>query len=474
MNAFTKIFIQIFVVAAFLCQTTSPAPAQTQEKTVIIRDAEIENYLRELVKPVYHAADIDPSAVNIVVVKNNVMNAFVANGMNEFFYTGLLQQTETPEQLVGVMAHETGHITGGHLIRIKEAAENASTEAIIGMVLGLAAGIASGKGQIAAAAIGGAHTVAERGLLSFSRAQESSADAAAMSFLDKAGITSQGMYDFMKKLEGQELLPTNRQVEYVRTHPLTQDRIDAIAAHIAQKPSLANAKLEKKFQVMHERMKAKLLGYLQPETALLRTTDKDPRITARYSRAVAYYQTSQLNRALPLVDGLIKEEPRNPYFHELKAQMLFDNGRVEEAVTSYKKAVELEPNSGLLRESYGHVLVESKDSSRIDLAIQQLLEANRLEKDSSHVWRLLASAWGRKAEITKDTQFEGMASYALAEESLAKGADKEARQLADRALKVLPKGSPYWIKAQDIKLSTEKEEGEEEKERSPDEKKRPH
>jgi predicted Zn-dependent protease len=380
------------------------------------------------------------------------MNAFVAGGMNEFFYTGLLQQTDTPEQLLGVMAHETGHIAGGHLIRGQEAMKNASAEAILGTLLAVAAGVASRNGEATMAGLGGAQQIAERNILSFSRAQEASADTAGMTFLDRAGVTSRGLQEFMQKLAGQELLPIDHQAEYVRTHPLTQDRITAIEHHLENSP-YANVLLDPKFKIMHERMKAKLLGYLQPEAALLRTTDNDPRVSTRYSRAVAYYQTAQLPRALSLTNGLIKEAPNDPYFLELKAQMLFEGGRVEESVGLYKKVVDLLPDSAIIRIAYGHALLESKDPSRVDLAIQQFQEADHLEERDPETWRFLASAWNRKTEVTGDKTYEGMASYALAEEALTKGADKEARQLADRALKILPKGSSYWIKAQDVKLS---------------------
>jgi predicted Zn-dependent protease len=417
-----------------------------------IRDAEIEYYLRALATPIYRAAAIDPKSISIVLIKSSVVNAFVAGGMNEFFYTGLLQLTDTPEQLVGVMAHETGHIAGGHLIRGGEAMHEASAEAILGMLLGVAAGVASGNSQVAMGAISGAQQVAERNILSFSRMQEASADTAGLSFLDKSGITCRGMLEFMQKLAGQEMLPADRQSEYVRTHPLTQDRIDAIQHHLETSP-YAKSNLDPKFAVMHERMKAKLLGFLQPETALLRYTDKDPRLTARYARAIALYQTTQLPRAVPLTDSLIKEEPNNPFFYELKAQMLFENSRVEEAVELYKKSVDLLPDSALLRVSFAHALLEGKNPANVDIAIQQLTEANRLEDRDPETWRFLASAWGKKAEMTKDQQYEALVSYALAEEAVAQGADKEARQLADRALKGLPKGSPYWLRAQDIKLS---------------------
>ena len=433
-----------------------------------IRDAEIENYLHSLAAPVYRAADVDPRSITIVIVESSVVNAFVAEGMNEFFYTGLLQLADTPEQLLGVMAHETGHIAGGHLIRGKEEMRNASAEVILGTILAVAAGAASGNGGLAAGGLAGGSQIAERSFLTFSRSQEASADAAGMSFLDKAGTSVRGLLEFFHKLAGQELLPKDRQDEYVRTHPLTQDRIDAVQQHFDVSP-LKDAKLPEKFYMMHERMKAKLAGYMQPESVLLRTTDNDPRLTTRYSRAIALYRTNKTDRALSLIDGLIAQEPTNPFFYELKAQVQFENGRIEDSVATYKKANDLLPNSSLLRQSYGHALLESKNPANLDIAIQQLLESNRLEDRTPMTWRFLAAAWGHKAEISQDAHFDAMATYALAEEAAAQGNDKAAGQLAERAMKGLPKGSVYWTRAQDIKLSTTPEDveknGKDEKER---------
>jgi predicted Zn-dependent protease len=459
-----KNFFFIFLIAA-LFNNAPCAYVFAQESggggaPTFIRDAEIENYLHALAAPLYRAADIDPSSISINIVQSNVVNAFVADGMNEFFYTGLLQLTDSPEQLAGVIAHETGHIAGGHLIRGREEMRNASAEAILGMIIAVAAGAASGNGQAAAGGLSASQQVAERGFLSFSRTIEASADAAGMSFLDRAGVSVRGMMDFFQKLAGQEMLPTSEQAAYVQTHPLTQDRIDAVHDHLEHSPpALRDAKLNPKFYAMHDRMRAKLLGYIQPETALLRYTDNDKRIPARYARAIALYRTGATDRALAVTDSLVKEEPNNPFFYELKGQIQFENGRIEESIGNYKKANELLPDSALLREAYGHALLESKDNANLDLAIKQLEDANQLEERTPIVWHLLASAWGRKAELTKNTQLEGMATYALAEEAVAQGHNQAAGQLADRAMKALPKGSAYWLRAQDIKLSTTPDDG---------------
>lgn len=456
---FPSRWLRLIVCAVFFAQAALWPMAQARAQSGdgpslrFIRDAEIEHYIRELATPIWRAAGVEPSSMTVALVESGDINAFVAEGMNEFFYTGLLLLSDTPEQLAGVIAHETGHVAGGHLIRGREAMRNASAEAILGMVLAVAAGAASGNGQAAAGVFSGAQQVAERSFLSFTRTQEASADAAGMSFLDSAGMTSRGMLEFFGKLEGQELMPTGRQDAYVRTHPLTMDRIDSVKHHVDSSP-LRGATLDRKYYVMHERMKAKLLGYLQPQTALLRYTDNDKRLPARYARAIALYRTSQPDRALAILGGLLKEEPQNPYFHELKAQIEFENGRIAESAQDYKKANDLLPDSALLREAWGRALLESRNNGNLDLAIQQLQEADRLENHTPSVWRLLAGAWGRKSEITRDPRFAGMASYALAEEAAAQGKDKVAGQLAERAMKVLPKGSPAWLRAQDIKLSS--------------------
>jgi predicted Zn-dependent protease len=447
-------------LVALLSAPINVVEAQSSSQPTFIRDAEIENYLYALATPIYRAAGVDAKSVRIAIVQSSSVNAFVAEGMNEFFYTGLLQLADTPEQLAGVIAHETGHISGGHLVRGKEEMRNASAEALLATLLAVAAGAATGNAGVAAGgAAGGAH-IAERSFLSFSRAQEASADAAAQGFLEHAGVSAKGMAEFFHKLAGQELLPKDRQEQYVRTHPLTKDRIDAVEHHL-ETSRTKEAKLSEKFYTMHERMKSKLLGYLQPETALLRYSDNDQRISARYARAIALYRTGKADRAIALTDGLIKQESNNPFFYELKAQIQFENGRIEDAIGNYKKATELLPESALLHQAYGHALLESREQGRgggkLDLAIQQLLEANRIEEHTPLTWRFLASAWGRKAEISKDPQFEAMATYALAEEAAAQGNDKVARQLADRAMKGIKKGSTYWLRAQDIKLSVERD-----------------
>lgn len=429
----------------FLCCFAFQANAQDRSgpKFSTIRDVEIEKFIHNLGDPIFDAAGITPSSVRVIIIRDPTLNAFVAGGMNIFFHTGLLQAVDTPEQLTGIIAHETGHIAGGHLVRGSAAMKGASTEAILSMVLGTAAALLSSNPQAGAAVITGGQQIAQRSILSFSRAQEGTADAAGMRFLDMAHITSRGLEEFLNKLADQELLPLDRQVEYVRTHPLTQDRIDAVHSHVLNSPysdRVLGADIHERF----ERMKAKLLGYLQPEAALLRYGEKDPRIAARYARAIALYRKGDIDNALQITDSLIAAEPDNPYFYELKGQVLFENSRVAEAVAPYKKAVQLLPNAGLIEAAYGHVLLETQDPSKLKEAIDHLNHSLEAEPHESSTWRYLATAWGKQNN-------EGVAAYCLAEEAQSRGDNGSARKWADRAIKLLPKGSPYAIKALDIK-----------------------
>jgi predicted Zn-dependent protease len=435
-------FFHFIAVLCLLVLSAMPASAQRSGFNVI-RDVEIEDILKADGTPVWRAAGIPPESIRVVIINDSTLNAFVAGGMNIFFHTGLLQATDTPEQLIGVIAHETGHIAGGHLVRGSGAMKDASAEAILTMVLGVGAAVLSGDPKAGAAVITGGQQIAQRNILSFSRAQESSADAAGMRFLDNAKLSSSGLLEFLEKLSGQELLPVDRQVEFVRTHPLTRDRMDAVRYHVEQSP-LKDARAGPDFTERHERMKAKLLGYLKPEAALLRYGEKDARLPARYARAIALYRKGEVDKSLAMIDQLIKEEPNNPYFYELKGQVLFENARVREAIPAYKKAIDLLPGAGLIHAAYAHALLETQDPGLLEQAITRLNQSLRTEPREPSTWRLLATAWGRK-------QDDGMVAYCLAEEALTRGDRKGAHKLAERAVKLLPKGSPYALRALDIK-----------------------
>lgn len=432
-----------------LLGAASIAAAGPAEARRLIRDAEIENTIRAYATPLFEAAGLNAQDVDIFIIEDDSLNAAVAGGMNLFIHTGLLMGTDGADQLIGVIAHETGHIAGGHVTRFSNRIRGASRTALIAMILGTAVSLVNPDAG-AAITMGGTG-VAQQSLLSFSRAQESAADQAALTLLDRTGQSARGMMAFLTMMENEELLAVGRQSPYVRTHPITRNRIAHVRNHVAGS-RFSDAPVRPEFELMHRRMRAKLFGFLSPpDQTLSRYASGDKSLEARYARAIAHYRVPDLAKALPLIDGLIAEHPNDPYFHELKGQMLFENGRGAEALGPYARAVELLPDVAQLRVALARVQLERNDSGLVKEALVHLKEATRLEAEDPFAWNQLAVAYGRDGR-------SGMSALALAEAALARGHKAEARRQAMRAAKLLERGSSAWLRAQDIERAAKPEE----------------
>lgn len=434
---FSALLLSVFML--FGISLYAPVSAQT-----IIRDTELENAVEAWSEPIILASNLSPKSINIIFVQDSAINAFVAGGSNVFIYTGLIEKAENPQELLGVIAHELGHISGGHLIRTREALRNASYEAMLGTILGVGAAILTGDSS-AASAIGTAgQSTAQRRFLTHSRTHESSADQAGLAALKTAKIDPEGLVTFFEKLQDQDLLPQTQQVEYVRTHPLTRNRIEAIKTKAQQSPLYGQGMSTEK-QEQFDRLRAKLIGFIQPTYVELTYSKKDTSIAAQYARAIAAYRQNQKSEALQLIDALLTKEPKNPYFLELKGQMLLEFGDVEASLSPYREAIAILPNAGLIRAAYAHALIEASGGSDkyLNEAIDQLNIAYKTEKNSLNVQRLLGTAYGRLGQ-------EGKANIHLAEEALLKGQYEYAAQRINVALKNTKNGSPDWYKAQDM------------------------
>lgn len=389
------------------------------------------------------AAGLDPESINIHLVNDRSLNAFVSNGRNMFMFSGLLMSTDDPNQIIGVIAHETGHIAGGHLVSVRGELEKATAAAILSTILGIAVAAATGEG--AAAAAGGTigTGIATREFFRYTRTQESAADQAALSYLDATGQSSEGLYDLLRTFENQELLSATNQDPYMRTHPLTADRLQAVKHHIEVSPH-SNAPSDPDLVMRQARMVAKLVGFLEPlRVTLQRYPESDQSVPARYARSIAYFQDRQMDLAVPLIDGLIAEEPDNPYFHELKGQMLFETGSGDLALASYAQSVELAPDQPLLAIGYAQALIETDQDGDLELAASSLEQALRLEQRNANAWRLLGIAYGRLG-------FEARSSMASAEFAYLTRDYERAEFLARRAVQGLEYGTPDWQRANDI------------------------
>lgn len=440
--ALITVFLAV-VIAFFPREKALAAP------TSFIRDTELENTIRGYATPIFTAAGLDPSVVRIYLVNDRQINAFVAGGQNLFINTGLLMQSEDAGQVVGVIAHEAGHIAGGHLVRVHDALARGTAESILAMVLGAAAMIA-GAPQVGAAVMSGGQNVALRNFLQYTRTQEGSADAAAMRYLDATQQSASGLLSFFQLLSGQEMLVSAGQDPYLRTHPLTQDRIEALSTFVAQSP-YSNAPVKPEFQQQHRRMLAKLHAFLDdPSLTRRRYPSGDQSLEARYAEAIVQHRTAHLDKALIVVDGLIAEYPTDPYFQELKGQILFESGRPKEALPPYRKAVELLPDAPLLRVDLARVEMATNDQQLLESAIANLRASLTRERNRPFVWRQLAIALGRNGQM-------GESSLALAEEAMLLDKMSEARFHAGKAVQELPRGTPGWLQAQDILQAAENE-----------------
>src|SRR6516164_6610144 len=375
----------------------------------IIRDTEIEQLLREYAAPVLRAANLSQQGVRVVMLNDRTFNAFVMDGRHIFINTGALFDAKTPNEIIGVFAHETGHLAGGHLSRLREQLSRAQTASIIALLAGvgaIVAGARSGSGDVGAAAILAPQTAITRSLLAYVRTQEDQADHAGVKFLNATGQSPRGMLELFKRLADESLFNSRYVDPYMQSHPMPADRIAALE-QIAKASPYWDHKDPPELQLRHDMMRAKLSGFLdRPDTVVRRYPLSDHSLPARYARAISSYRHGDGRAAVAQIDDLIRTQPNNPYFYELKGQALLEGGHPDEAIPMLRGALAREP-------------------------------------ESSDAYAQLAMAYGRKGDLAN-------ADLASAQAAFMRGDVKTAQQLASRAKTRLPVGSPGWVRADDI------------------------
>ena len=438
------LFILTFFIFSTFAVTYSHVYAQNLK---LIRDSEIENTIRSYAKPLLKAAGLPESSVHIHIVNDNRINAFVFDGLNIFINTGLLLKSENLGEIIGVLAHEIGHLEGAHLARTKTAIKNASNKGLITQILGALTAIGSKNssaiGDASRVIIMAGSATAQNHFLSYSRSQEQAADQASLKYLDKTKQSARGLMQLLKRLKKQELLNSNSQNPLIRTHPVTQERIRLVAKHIQTSP-YSNKPYSAEQITQYQRMKGKLKAFILPPNEIL--TNIDPEETGfinQYTRAISLYRTSELELSLSIINQLIKKFPQDPWFRELKGQFLFETGHIEESIQPYIKAVALAPRAPLLRLGLARAQIETNKEINLIAAIRNLKVASQIEADYPPFWYFLGVAFGR-LEMFAD------ADLALAEYALIRGQNKKSMHHAKRAYSALGKGSPQSQRALDI------------------------
>ncbi|MCL6739719.1 M48 family metalloprotease [Sphingomonas sp. RB56-2] len=431
-------------------------PAMAQD---ILRDSETELLFSQISKPLIEAAGLDPKSVRVVLLRDSEINAFVAQGQVVYIHSGLLTAADNVGQLQGVIAHELGHVAGGHSIRVYEGVGKASAISILSLVLGAAA-IAAGAGDAAMGIMALGQQVATNSFLSFSRAQESSADLAGASYLSKAGVSGRGSLEFFKKLQNQEYrLAIYAKDSYDRTHPLSQERIDALT-QIYQKDPAWNRKPDPALEARFERVKAKLVGYVTPQQAVNVYPESDQSVPAHYARAYAYHLGAYPDKANAEADALLATAPDDPFFLELKGQILLEGGHPKEAIAPLRRAVAGAPDMPMIAVMLGHALIASEDDKNFQEAKQVLKTAVNRDNDNPFAWYQLGIVYDREGD-------EPRAALATAERNNLQGNNKLALTSARMAMAGLRAGTPDYLRAQDIAMVSENELKKDKKYREP-------
>ncbi len=361
----------IAAMTALSTLAASTPPAAAQQGVAIIRDAETEQLLRDYVTPIFRAAGINTGAAKIILVGDRGFNAFVADGQKIFINTGALMEAKTPNEIIGVLAHESGHIAGGHLVRLHQELARAQIMAIAGMLVsagGVAAQMATSRGGRREGQVGmdqagmagilmGPQELVRRSLLSYQRSEEQAADRAAVKYLTATGQSAKGMLTTFERFANEALFKTSSIDPYVLSHPLPAERISALQAAAQQSPHF-ETKDPPALQARHDMMRAKLFGFMGDQAEVARRYPvSDNSLPARYARAISGYRFGRLGEALQAIDGLIATQPANPYFQELKGQVLMESGRAQAGLPYLRKAVAMAPNATPIAVLLGHALV---------------------------------------------------------------------------------------------------------------------
>jgi predicted Zn-dependent protease len=438
------------LTAAAVGLASFPARPQTGASAGIpmIRDAEIEQLLRDYTVPIFRVAGLADQNIHVVIIDDKSFNAFVMDAHRIFINVGALMQATAPNQVIGVLAHETGHIVGGHLSKIRQELANVQTAALVGLLLGVGAIVAGARsggsdtGNVGLAAITAPQALGLNHLLAYQRAQEESADRAGVRFLTMTGQSAKGMYDTFKRFADESLFSAQGANPYFQNHPMPQERMAALTELV--KTPYWGKKDSPELQFRHDMMRAKLFGFTErPATVLAHYPSTDTSLPARYARAIAAYRFGDPRNAIAQIDGLLQAMPNYPYFYELKGQALLEGGHPADAIAPLRHAVQLAPNSPLIQILLAQAIVATNDAKSADEAISLLHSAILKEPEVADAYTTLAMAYARKNSLAD-------ADLASAQAAFARGDNKTARELAERAKQRFPIGSPGWVRADDI------------------------
>ena len=447
------------LVATILVATLIAQPALAQS---ILRDAETETLFRDMSAPLIEAAGLNPKSVDIVMIGDGSINAFVAGGQVVYIHSGLIEAADNANEIQGVIAHELGHVAAGDVLRSSAGASEATGITLLSLLLGAAA-IAAGAGNAGAGILMAGQQAALGKYLAFSRAVEAGADESARRYLAKSGISGKGMISFFKKLRAEEFRLSQEKIDpYAVTHPLSGDRVAILSERMTADPAW-NTPTDPAIEARFQRVKAKLFGFSnEPRDTLNRYPPSNLSIPARYARAYAFHKQSFADKAVGETDALLAAVPHDPYFEELKGQILLESGRPKEALAVLRDAVQRTNYQPLIAALFGHALIATEDKANYPEAKIVLKNAVQRDRENPFAWYQLGTIYAQEGDPAR-------AALASAERFTLEGQSPQALYNARIAMAGIPKGSADWIRAQDIVLVSENDVGKDGKRRKKNE-----
>ena len=443
-SALSRLVRLAMIALVLALSVTRPAAAAEDTGPSVLRDTETELLFRDMSAPLIRAAKLDPKNVEVVLLNSPEVNAFVSEGQRVYLYSGLLLKSDSVNEVQGVIAHELGHVAGGHVIRLGDGAREATGITIATMILGAIA-VAAGAGEAGMGLLMAGQRAALGRFLAFSRTQESSADQAGASYLSQAGITGKGMLKFFGKLQHEEYrLAIYASDSYDRTHPLSTERVQALE-QVLEKDAAWDKPVDAAIEERFQRVKAKLFGFVNPKQAVVQYPESDQSVAGHYARAYAYHLGAYPDKALAEADALLAKQPDDPFFLELKGQILLESGRPADAIAPLREATERSGNAPLVASMLGHALISTEKQQNLIEAKQVLKSAVGRDNRNPFAWYQLGIIYDREGDIAR-------AALATAERNNLEGNPKLALASARVALKGIPVGTPDYIRAQDIEM----------------------
>jgi predicted Zn-dependent protease len=439
--------------AAVLAFAATTSPVLAQEGLPLLRDTETEGVLRDYARPIFRAAGLGAQNISMRLVRHESFNAFVADGQNVFVNSGLLAISKTPNEVIGVIAHETGHIKGGHLAQLRTRIARDQTKILLIQILGIGAMIAGAAsknetarevGGLGQGTILGGQDLVMRSLLGERRAQESAADQAGLQYLTATGQSGRGMLETFERFAQQEYVSDQHRDPFVRSHPVAADRLAQLRERVRQSPHV-DKKDPPELQARHDMVRAKISGYLDGVGITLnKYPASNTSLPARYARAIARNCQGRCLQAPQEVDALLKEQPQNPYFWELRGSLNHFQGKHRDAIPNFRKALQLLNNQApLIEVALAQSLLALNEKPALDEAVTLLRRAVINDRENANAYQQLSVGLYRQG-------LQPQALLAAAKSRLLLGNFKEAQAMATRARAGLATGSPEAIQAEDI------------------------